>query len=97
MTRRPTSDPNRPPSGAQRTKGATSFALLLYRCPRLSAWLSVNACTALRSSTGPRGPQHRYDRTDLEQPREVRPCSGCPGVLELRARRETPKPRRYPA
>ena len=67
--------------------------LYLYRCPRFSAWLTVNACAALRTSDGPRGPEHRYAR-EQEQPRELHPCSGCPGVLELRARGETPAPRR---
>ena len=78
--------------------------LLVYRCNAFAAWLSVSTCTALKlREKPPPGASRVPESVTPEGPvfaglralgRRLSPCVGCPGVVELRARRETPAPRR---
>ena len=76
----------------------------LYRCPPFAAWISVNACTAIKLREKPApGASRVPENVTAEGPvfaglralgRRLSPCLACPGVVALRERRKTPKPRR---
>jgi hypothetical protein len=76
-----------PRSAAPPTAGPD--ALLLHRCPPFEAWISVTACTMLRSRGTPEAP--RYPAAGRKVPSV---CTACVGVVELHRRGLTPAPRR---
>ena len=83
---------------------APGAPLVLYHCPPFAAWISVNACVALKlREKPPPGASRVPENVTAEGPvfaglralgRRLSPCLACPGVVALRERRKTPKPRR---